>query len=45
LMTVFRWLLASQRSRSQPPVIDLEPDEWQHLKSPKLPPRRRPSGR
>jgi UPF0716 protein FxsA len=41
LMLAFRRLLASHESRSGPPVIDLEPDEWHQMPSPKLPPRRR----
>jgi UPF0716 protein FxsA len=40
LMAASRRLLLSRQKRSGPPVIDLEPDEWQQLPSPKLPPRR-----
>jgi UPF0716 protein FxsA len=46
LLTGFRHLLfASARQPTGPPVIDLEPEEWRHLPSPKLPPRKRRSKR
>lgn len=40
LTIAFRRLLASPRQRSEPAVIDLDPDQWRQLPSPKLPPRR-----
>jgi UPF0716 protein FxsA len=41
LAAAFARLLATPRPQSEPPVIDLEPDQWQRLPSPKLPRRRR----
>lgn len=41
LMLAFSRLLASPQPQSGPPVIDLEPNEWQQLPTPKLPRRRR----
>jgi UPF0716 protein FxsA len=41
LMAAFRRLLASHQPRTGRPIIDLEPDEWRPMPSPKLPPRRR----
>jgi len=41
LMSGFGRLFSSNRRPSGPPIIDLEPDQWQRLPSPKLPPRKR----